>query len=325
MPTSINDLLADIQDDLSRVEAQVMAHFSTEIPLLNDVAKYILASGGKRLRPAILIIAAKMFNSGDERIYEAAGAIEYLHTATLLHDDVVDDADQRRARKAARKIWGNQASVLVGDYLLATAFRALTLLGEISVLETISATTSLMAKGEILQLVRNYESATEEEYLDIVIHKTACLFAAAAKIGAIFGGAAPEHQEALYQYGNDIGIAFQIIDDALDYVEERSQVGKPLGIDLKERKVTLPLSRLLKIAPAPQQETLQAILKKDTIEDDDVRAVVAMMGEHDVLPYTLAEAGKFAARGSRHLETLPDLPERHTLRALAEFVVDREW
>jgi len=325
MPTSINDLLADIQDDLSRVEAQIMDHFSTEIPLLNEVAQYILASGGKRLRPAILIIAARMFNSGGNGIYQAAGAIEYLHTATLLHDDVVDDADLRRARKAARKIWGNQASVLVGDYLLATAFRSLTLLGEISVLETISATTSLMAKGEILQLVRSYESATEQEYLDIVIHKTACLFAAAAKIGATFGGADPAQQEALYQYGNDIGIAFQIIDDALDYVEERSQVGKPLGMDLKERKVTLPLSRLMKIAPPAQKDALQAILKKEEIGDDDVHAVVAMMAEHAVLPYTLEEARKFSARGIGHLAALPDLPERHTLQALADFVVDREW
>ncbi len=325
MPTSINDLLADVQEDLRQVEARIMANFSTEIPLLNEVAQYILESGGKRLRPAILVIAAKMFNSGGERIHQAAAAIEYLHTATLLHDDVVDDADLRRARKAARKIWGNQASVLVGDYLLATAFRSLTLLGEISVLETISATTSLMAKGEILQLVRRYETATEQEYLDIVIHKTACLFAAAAKIGAVFGGADEARQDALYGYGNDIGIAFQIIDDALDYVEERGQVGKPLGADLKERKVTLPLSRLLKVARDGQKAALGDILKKETIEDEDVLQVVAMMREHDVFPYTLAEARKFASRGKTYLAALPDLPQRATLAQLADFVVEREW
>lgn len=325
MSTSINELLADIQDDLSQVEAHIMANFSTEIPLLNEVAQYILESGGKRLRPAILVISSKMFNPGGDRIYKAAAAIEYLHTATLLHDDVVDDADLRRARKAARKIWGNQASVLVGDYLLATAFRSLTLLGEISVLETISATTSLMAKGEILQLVRQYETATEQEYLDIVIHKTACLFAAAAKIGAVFGGADETQQEALYQYGNDIGIAFQIIDDALDYVEDRERVGKPLGIDLKERKVTLPLSRLLKIASDGQKRTLRDILKKEAIDDEDVHQVVAMMQEHDVFAYTLAEARKFAQSGKASLAALPDLPQRTTLGELADFVVDRDW
>ena len=146
--TSINDLIADIKDDLNHVEKHILAHLNTEIPLLNEVAQYILDSGGKRLRPAILIIAAKMFNFEGEKAYQAAAAVEYLHTATLLHDDVVDDAELRRSRVAARKIWGNQASVLVGDYLLATSFRSLTLLGDIRVLDTISSTTSLMAKGE---------------------------------------------------------------------------------------------------------------------------------------------------------------------------------
>jgi octaprenyl-diphosphate synthase len=321
---SIDDLVADIKDDLAHVEEHIVAHLNTEIPLLNEVAQYILESGGKRLRPAILIIAARMFDFQGEKAYQAAAAIEYLHTATLLHDDVVDDADLRRARKAARKIWGNQASVLVGDYLLATAFRSLTLLGDMSVLETISATTSLMAKGEILQLIRRYDTATETDYLDIIVHKTACLFAAAAKIGAVFGGAEPPAQQAMYDYGNEIGIAFQIIDDALDYVEDRSQVGKPLGIDLKERKVTLPLSRLLKVASGSEKSILDSILKKEEIEDEDVLTVVGMMREHEVLPYTLGEARKFVEKGKIHLAGLPDLPQRRTLSELADFVVERE-
>ena len=322
--TSINHLIADIKDDLTRVEEHILAHLNTEIPLLNEVAQYILDSGGKRLRPAILIIAAKMFNFQGDNAYQAAAAVEYLHTATLLHDDVVDDAELRRSRVAARKIWGNQASVLVGDYLLATAFRSLTLLGDIRVLDTISATTSLMAKGEILQLIRQFDTATEGEYLDIIIHKTACLFAAAAKIGAVFGGADDDAQQALYEYGNQIGIAFQIIDDALDYVEDRSQVGKPLGIDLKERKVTLPLSRLLKVASGSEKDALDAILIKEQIEDEDVLIVVGMMRDNDVLPYTLAEARKFVEKGKTHLQYLPDLPQRRTLTELADFVVERE-
>ena len=214
---TMQDLLADIRDDLERVEEEILRHLNTEIPLLNEVANYILDSGGKRLRPAILILSARMFKFPGESLYQAAAAIEYLHTATLLHDDVVDDADTRRARKAARMIWGNQASVLVGDFLLATAFRSLTLLGHHGVLDTISQTTSMMAKGEILQLVRQFDTATEQEYLDIIIHKTACLFAAAAKVGAAYGGADEEQQQALYGFGNDIGIAFQVVDDALDY------------------------------------------------------------------------------------------------------------
>lgn len=321
---TIDALLAEIQADLTQVETHILEHLNTEIPLLNEVAQYILNSGGKRLRPAILILSARMFNFPGDSVYRAAGAIEYLHTATLLHDDVVDGADTRRARKAARVIWGNQASVLVGDYLLAAAFRQLTLLGDHSVLDTISQTTALMAKGEILQLIRKVDTATEAEYLEIIANKTACLFAAATRIGAVFGGASLEQQDALAAYGNEIGIAFQVIDDALDYAEERQKIGKPLGMDLKEKKVTLPLSRLLSVATPAEKIALDAILKKETIEDEDVLEVVGMMRGHDVLGYTLAEARRFAEKGKAHLAPLPDLSQRHTLGQLADFVVDRQ-
>jgi len=161
---NFTDLFDEIKDDLARVEDRILSHLNTEIPLLNELGEYVLSSGGKRLRPAILIYTAKMFAAPEESTYTAASALEFLHTATLLHDDVVDEADTRRSKQAARKRWGNSASVLVGDYLLATAFRSLTLLGNHQVLDTISHTTSLMAKGEILQLIRRYDSATEEDY-----------------------------------------------------------------------------------------------------------------------------------------------------------------
>jgi len=324
-PMNFDEIFHDVQDDLTRVEELIFSQLETEIPLLNEVAKYIVDSGGKRLRPAVSIFTARMFGAPNESTYAAAAALEFLHTATLLHDDVVDEADTRRAKAAARKVWGNSASVLVGDYLLATAFRSLTLLGDLDVLETISHTTSLMAKGEILQLIRRYDSATEDDYLDIIINKTACLFAAAAKIGGTFGGASPSEREALYQFGNDLGIAFQIVDDALDYVEEREKVGKPLGIDLKERKVTLPLSRLLKVATPEEHAGLMALLAKDDIEDDDVHTVIGLMRDHDVLPYTLEEARKYAKRAETHLSLLPDLPEREVLRVMCEGVVERDF
>ena len=318
-------LLAGIQDDLTKVEEEILRHLNTEIPLLNEVANYILESGGKRLRPALSILSAHMFQFPGGSIHQAAAAIEYLHTATLLHDDVVDDADTRRARKAARMIWGNQASVLVGDYLLATAFRSLTLLGNQGVLETISETTSMMAKGEILQLIRQFDTATEQEYLDIIIHKTACLFGASAKVGAAYGNATPEQQKALYDFGNDIGIAFQIVDDALDYVEDREKVGKPLGVDLKERKVTLPLSRLLQVASPKEKEQLLEMLHGDEISDEDVHEVVELMKNHEILPYTLQEARKYVAQGKKHLELLPECEQREILAAMADFVVAREF
>jgi octaprenyl-diphosphate synthase len=317
-------LLEDVKPELGRVEQEILRHLSTEIPLLNEVGKYILSSGGKRLRPAVAIYASKLFGGSEEAVVVAAAALEYLHTATLLHDDVVDEADTRRSRKAARLVWGNQASVLVGDYLLATAFRCLTLLGNAKVLDVISHTTTLMAKGEILQLVRRYDTATEADYLAIIIHKTACLFAAAAQIGGCYAGAEPAQQQALYDYGNDLGIAFQIVDDALDYVEERGKIGKPLGIDLKERKVTLPLSRLMKVGSAAEQSRVKAILGQPAVSDGDVHEVISLMTRHRVLPYTLEEARRYAARAQTHLGPLPHGRPREALTHLADFVVDRD-
>jgi octaprenyl-diphosphate synthase len=248
-----------------------------------------------------------------------------LHTATLLHDDVVDVSDMRRQQRTARVVWGNAASVLVGDYLLAIAFRSLTLLKNLTVLDTISDTTSLMAKGEILQLIRRYDTASEADYLAIIIHKTASLFAAAAKIGACFGGAGEEEQRRLYQYGHELGIAFQIVDDALDYVEERDKVGKPLGTDFKERKVTLPLSRLLGLLKGQERDDLLARLARDEIGDGDVHDVVRLMQREDVLPYTLNEARKYVELAKSRLEGLPNLTEKERLSRLADFVVDREF
>ncbi len=320
----IQQLLDSIKPDLAQVESEILTHLNTEIPLLNEVGQYILASGGKRLRPSVAIFSARIFGDSDSRVHKAAAALEYLHTATLLHDDVVDQADMRRARKAARILWGNSASVLVGDYLLATAFRSLTLLGNPKVLDVISHATTLMAKGEILQLIRKFDTATESDYLAIIIHKTACLFAAAAQIGGALAGAGPAEQEALYNYGNDLGIAFQVVDDALDYVEDRSKVGKPLGIDLKERKVTLPLSRLLQVASGPQRSHVVAMLNQPNIEDGDVLEVVALMREHQVLPYTVGEARRYVERAKDHLAGHPALAQSVPLRVLADFVVERD-
>ena len=320
-----DDLIGDVKDDLAKVEQQILSHLDTDIPLLNDVAKHILNSGGKRLRPAVLILSARLFPGAGDQVHQAACSLEFLHTATLLHDDVVDGSDMRRQRETARVVWGNAASVLVGDYLLALAFRSLTLLENLVVLDTISHATSLMAKGEILQLLRRFDSASPEEYLAIIIHKTASLFAAAAKIGACFGGALPAQQEALYRYGHQLGIAFQIVDDALDYMAERDKVGKPLGADLKEKKVTLPLSRLLAVADEDDTRRLLATLHKDHIEDDDVGPVVSLMGKYDVLSYTLDEARRFANEAKAQLTGLPDLPERQTMARLADFVVERDF
>ncbi|MDH4120394.1 MAG: polyprenyl synthetase family protein [Deltaproteobacteria bacterium] len=318
-------LSGEYSQDLKRVEEEILSHLHTDIPLLNELSRYIFDSGGKRLRPLVLILAARMFGGAGDHLYRAAGAVEFLHTATLLHDDVVDQTDQRRARPTARVVWGNPASVLVGDYLLATSFRNLTALGNMVILDTISQTSALMAKGEILQLIHRVDSATPAHYMEIIIAKTASLFAAAGKIGVCCGGGLPDHQERMYRYGHDLGIAFQMVDDALDYAPRRDKVGKPQGTDLKERKVTLPLSRLRELAQGEDQRALEDILGGREITDADVALVVAMMERHQVLPYTLAQARTFATQAREQLSGLPAGVERDRLDALASFVVDREF
>ena len=322
---TFDDVMVSLKGDLAQVETEILRHLHTEIPLLNELAQYIFDSGGKRLRPAILVLASRMFTAPGAAAHQAAASLEYLHTATLLHDDVVDDAAERRSKVAARMVWGNAASVLVGDYLLATSFSTLTELGNLDVLATVSETTSMMAKGEILQLIRRFDTATEQDYMAIIIHKTACLFAAAAKVGGAFGGANTAQQKALYEYGNALGIAFQMVDDALDYASERARVGKPLGTDLKEKKLTLPLSRLLDVAPPEEKAQVVAILEQDAITDENVKTVVEMMESHQVPAYTVGEAKRWAQKAVEALASLPDGLEKDQLDLVARFVVDRDF
>ena len=250
----LHEILNPINSDLDRVEKLIMENLETDIPLLTQVGQYILQSGGKRVRPALLLFAAKTVGSLNENAYLAANVIEYIHTATLLHDDVVDNADLRRSKKSARSIWGNEASVLVGDYLFTVSFKYISAFKNHDIVEVLSIATTQIARGEILQLTRDNTETTEAEYMEIIFHKTASLIAAAMEIGAIIGGANEAQRLAIYECGKNIGIAFQLIDDGLDYDVGNEKLGKSTGVDLKERKITLPLSHLLKHAKTTDKE-----------------------------------------------------------------------
>ena len=317
-------ILSCIATELEEVEQQIVIHVPTEIQLLTDVSQHILRSGGKRIRPALVLMVAKIYDASSPEIATAAAVVEHLHTATLLHDDVVDQAEIRRAKPAARLVWGNDASVLVGDYLFAAAFSKLVRIGNLSLLEVMSLVTNLMAKGEILQLTNANKFPNQEEYLEIIFHKTACLFAAAAKMGAILGGADLAEQNTLYEYGKEIGLAFQIVDDALDYVSaDTSQSGKTVGIDFQERKITLPLEYLLRISDAKDQKRVYEMLDTPLILEEHVQEVIAMMEKYEVIPYTLEVAGIYAKQAQQRLEGLPDSIAKQALQDLAEFIVNR--
>ena len=322
---ALNKVLDSVAEELSWVEEAILSHAKTDLPLLTDVAEYILNAGGKRLRPALVLLSAKLFKGNNAQTIQVAQIVEYLHTATLLHDDVVDNAEMRRSQKTAHCLWGKDASVLVGDYLFAVVFQELTKLKNLAVLETLSHTTTLMAKGEILQLARSSNSLDEEEYLEIIVNKTACLFASALKIGAILAGASETAQHALYDYGMAIGLAFQIVDDALDYIQEQTHTGKLLGIDLKERKITLPLIHLMKTATATDRAFLEAMLLQETITESDIQKVGALMAEYGSIQYALEVAQNYANTAQKTLQALPDSSSKQLLHEIAEFIVIRRF
>lgn len=321
---ALDQILDPIITDLKRVEQLLLDNMETEIPLLSEVGHYILKSGGKRVRPAMLLLAAGSVGSIEESACIAANIIEYLHTATLLHDDVVDNADLRRSQKSARTIWGNEASVLVGDYLFGYAFYYLGTLQNLRLVEILSNTSTLMARGEIKQLTRNNQVTTEAEYLDIIYYKTASLMEAAMQIGCILGGGTEKEQEAMMLCGRNIGMAFQLVDDALDYDLSNLELGKQAGVDLKERKITLPLSRLMEVASADEADKIRGILASPEITDEHVTHVSELIARYKTGGYTRDQALQYAINAKAVLSDIPESRYRTSIEQLADFIVYRK-
>ena len=316
------EILKNIGPEMDLLEKFIIHDIDTDVELLNTVANHILLAGGKRLRPALVLLASSLFESIGESPLRVAQVVEYLHTATLLHDDVVDGAETRRAQKAARQIWGNEASVLSGDYLLSKAFHMLTTLRNLGLLQIMSRTTTLMAEGEILQLTREIGSEDEDVYLRIIYQKTACLFGSAAQSGAVLAKAPPELSEALKRYGEALGMAFQIVDDALDYVES-PKTGKNHGTDLMERKMTLPLIHLIHNCKADEKSFLLDLIKEKQIGSEQLKEVTQMILRYESIEYSLGRAGDYIASALQETEQLPQGSARDSLEKLAHYVLSR--
>jgi len=319
---NLENILDIVSSKIRSLDSQILKNVNTDLPLLNKISKHILSAGGKRLRPALVILGAEMFDGADEKVMLAAEIIEYLHTATLLHDDVVDGAATRRNKLSVCKIWGNEASVISGDYLLAIAFNNLTKFRNLEVLDLISETTTKMARGELMQLMRSFDAINEEEYIEIVINKTASLFAAAIKTGAILAGADKHSANQLYEYGMKLGIAFQIVDDALDYRNE-AKTGKPVGGDLQERKITLPLSQLINKVKHSDKNLLTSILSLKKIEKQHINEVINLMEKYKSIDYALDVSRRHITEAKNVIQGLPDTKLKTTLNQIADYIVFR--
>jgi octaprenyl-diphosphate synthase len=316
--------LALIGEDLTNVELQFKKDLQSDVPLIRKVGEYVLASGGKRIRPALLLLAAKLCGYSGNRNVALASVIEFIHTATLLHDDVVDNANLRRGIASANTLWGNEASVLVGDFLFSKSFSLMVADGDLNILKVLSGATTIIAEGEVLQLICTSDlDLTLEKYVEVVKAKTAILLSAACQAGAILGKASARNEAALKEFGMDLGIAFQLMDDTLDYVASEDQFGKSIGHDLEEGKITLPLIHTLERCTAGERQQIAAIIEKDLLEDHDFSTVLQLVEKYDGIKHTIAVAGDFVARCKSHLDVFPGSPEKEALLDLADYVLTR--
>ncbi len=312
-------------NELDGVEDQIRKNLDSSVTLVNSVAAHILSSGGKRIRPLLLLLSARLCGDASSDPQSLGSLVEFIHTATLLHDDVVDDADLRRGRQTARRVWGNQISILVGDYLYSHAMRQIVTFKNQGVNEVLSEACSKMAEGEVLQLYHNSNPAmSESEYIRIVEHKTASLIAASCRIGAIVAHASEEQQAALFQFGEYIGIAFQVADDTLDYTANGAHLGKTLGQDLSQGKTTLPLLHLLHHCPEQDKQMIKDRMETRSVTEADLRRIIALMKDYGSIVYAMDRARTYVAAANRSLAIFEDSPPKRALAIVADYMVNRD-
>jgi octaprenyl-diphosphate synthase len=326
-PDSLTDfarLRRLVEKETVAVDQLILRELQSDVVLINQIGHYIVNSGGKRLRPMLLLLAAKALGCHDRHVITLAAVIEFIHTATLLHDDVVDESTLRRGRDTANALWGNSASVLVGDYLYSRSFELMVSVQNLRIMEILSHTTTAIAEGEVLQLLNcNNPATTEQQYLEVVARKTAILFSAAVQLAAVLSGASEEAERAFKDYGLHLGIAFQLIDDALDYRAKPEELGKNLGDDLADGKPTLPL-----IYAMEKADESQAALLRQAIEQGDRDAfmnVFEIVKTTDAINYTSRRAVEEADKAVAALDVLPESIYKQALADLARFSVDRNY
>ena len=317
-----------VEPDLKRVDQLILAQVDSHISLIPELARYVIAAGGKRLRPAMTLLCARMcgYNTNGKRHVALAAAVEFIHTATLLHDDVVDESALRRGRATANDVWGNQASVLVGDFLLSRAFQLMVADGSLKVLKTLSDASAIIAQGEVLQLMAAHDAQTpESRYFEVITAKTATLFAAACSIGAEIA-ATPKYEDALHQFGLTLGIAFQLVDDALDYASDAETLGKSIGDDFRDGKMTFPMIYAYQHGNEEERAFWARVMDDETEQTEaDLTEAHRLLLKHDAISETVKRAAEYCAKAKAALAHLPDCPERKVLLEVVDFCVERAY
>jgi octaprenyl-diphosphate synthase len=321
---SIGRLIELVAPDLARVNATILSRTGSDVTMIPEIANHLIASGGKRLRPMLTLAMARLAGYGGEGHIKLAAAVEFMHTATLLHDDVVDESEMRRGRLAARMLWGNEASVLVGDFLLGQAFKMMVEVGSLRSLEILSAAAAVIAEGEVMQLAAAKNTATtEDEYLSVIRGKTAELFAAACEVGPALGQRSKDEQAACRSFGMNLGIAFQLVDDALDYGGKAAKLGKNVGDDFREGKITLPVVLSFRRGSESERVFWRRTLENGEATDLDLEQAIALMTRHRAIEDTIQRARHYGAIARDALALFPASEMKEALEEAVEFCIAR--
>ena len=329
-PTPLEALLKErvalaVGPEMRAIEEAIAHELASPVGLIHEMGEFIAGAGGKRLRPILLLMAARVAGYGGPRAVRMGCVVELLHTATLIHDDVVDQAPLRRGRPSANARWGDDASILVGDHLYSKSFALMVEDGDAAVLETLARATVSMTEAEVLQLERKRSgTASEADYLRIITQKTASFISACCRIGVLLAKAPEDRVEALTRYGLHIGIAFQISDDSLDFVADQARLGKAVGADLKEGKRTLPLIATVERAGPADRDRIQALLKRPALTPEEIEEIRRLVVKHAGVEYAIERAHQYAQSAKDALRSFPDSEDKETLVLVADFVVDRD-
>jgi octaprenyl-diphosphate synthase len=314
-----------IRDDLRAVEREFADHVQSQVQLIPTIGNYIQNSGGKRIRPAVLLMAARMAGYQGEKAILYASVVEFIHTATLVHDDIIDESELRRGRQAVHSRFGNDITVLLGDFLYIKSMSLALTQDRLDIIRLLCDVTLRMIEGELYQLTKNgVVDLAEEEHFDIIRRKTAYLFAGCAKIGGMLGNTTRTQEDALWDYGFNIGLAFQIVDDLLDFTGEEDVLGKPIGGDLREGKITLPVIHLLSQDDDQADALVRAVVDTRNITKEEWRELRALLARYDSIEYAHRTAVAFVDRGKKALYAFPAGPEREALMALPDYVLSRD-
>ena len=324
-PSELIRIFEPIQDQLDAVEEAYAEHIQSRVQLIPEIGRYIQSSGGKRVRPAVLLMAARLAGYTGEQGVNYASVVEFIHTATLVHDDIIDDADLRRGRAAVHSRWGNDITVLLGDYLYIKSMGMALTYDSLDLVRLLCDVTLRMIEGELYQLTKTGDvDITEEEHLEIIRRKTAYLFGGCGEIGGMLGEVTPEQRTALREYGFNLGMAFQLVDDLLDYTADKTALGKPIGGDLREGKVTLPAILLLQRDGGRSSELIRSAVNNRTISQGDWNELKSLLHEHRAVEHAYDRAVEYATSAKGYLDVFPPSPERDSLGALPDYVLARD-